>query len=135
MPGRIREDCWDLKVIFEWWQSIYGGGGDEVTGANSPALERLRSEKATIEKMKRLQMEQRLIDREAVHETLGVLASMVRAVGERLERESGIESREMIDEMLDEFLQYVSSTFGLDDPVIEPVIAPVRDNRQVSADP
>lgn len=83
---------------------------DEL-GRGSPALERFREEQAAKARLERERLEGRLMAREVAHERLTYLATLLRACGERLERQCGATARELLDQTLVEFQREVARAF------------------------
>jgi len=73
-----------------------------LQGGGSPALERYREEKAALARLDRLERERTLVPRDEIREGLGLLASMLRGVGETLQRQFGPVAGEILNEVLDE---------------------------------
>lgn len=82
-----------------------GSDGDDplLAGVNSPALERYREERAKLARLDRLEREGSLVERAALQELLAPLAAMLRAAGENLERQFGIEAAQLLNDVLDDF--------------------------------
>ncbi|QDU28855.1 hypothetical protein ETAA8_39600 [Anatilimnocola aggregata] len=82
------------------------------SGANSPALERYREERATLAKLERQEREGTLLPRDEARDGLGRIATRLRAAGELLERQFGPEAREILDEALSDADREIEQVFG-----------------------
>lgn len=73
-----------------------------LIGHDGPALERLREEKFRLAQLDRRERESQLLPRDAVHERLALVASILRRAGETLARRCGPEAHQILNEALDE---------------------------------
>ncbi len=83
-----------------------------LQGSGSPALERYREERALIAKLDRLEREGNLIPRDQVRQTLGRIASILRAAGDTLQRQFGEPAIEILYEALDDADREILRVFG-----------------------
>jgi hypothetical protein len=96
----------------------------DLAGAPSPALERYREERALLARMDRLERENVLIPRDKVHSGLARLVTILRGLGDRLERDHGPAARKALNEALDAFKAEVESDAALSGG--DPLAAPAR---------
>jgi hypothetical protein len=80
--------------------------------AASPALERYREERAAMARLDRLERERQLLPRADVRQGLGRLATMLRGMGDTLQREFGLAARELLEETLDDVQHEIERLFG-----------------------
>src|SRR5512138_657899 len=83
-PGRY---C--PSEIVEWgrdnkWAVDYGD--PELSGGDSPALERYRDEKAKLARLDRLERERELVKVDDIHDALSAVSNLLRGCGEQLRR-------------------------------------------------
>jgi hypothetical protein len=78
----------------------------------SPALERYREERARIAKFQRQQMERDLLPRDAVHQNLARIASLLRGAGEQLQRDCGPEAATILEDALEAATREIEMMFG-----------------------
>jgi hypothetical protein len=81
-----------------------------LAGADSPALERYREERAKIARLDRLEREGSLVNREYVLRGLQRCASHIRGAGERLQAAFGPEALEILEEALEEFHREITAS-------------------------
>lgn len=119
MPGEPRH--YDLAAIIQWRERYWKERLEAVTSdepmlagdvSNSPALERYREEKAQLAKLDRLERTRELLDRQLVVEALYRLGSLLRRVGDQLQRKYGPGAHDQIERALDEFERIVSEEFS-----------------------
>ena len=99
----------------------------DMQGSGSPALERYREERAAMARLDRLAREGELLPRDEVREALGRIASIIRSVGDMLQRQHGNAALEILTEALDDAQRELDRCFGpqedvpdVDDPVPGP---------------
>jgi hypothetical protein len=83
-----------------------------LVGANSPALERYREERAALARLDRLQREGGLLPRDQVRDALGRIAGMIRAAGDSLARQFGNPALELLVEAMDDAEMEIEKIFG-----------------------
>ncbi len=81
---------------------------------NSPWLEKLREETARLKRLDRLERERVLLSRDQVHEGLARLASVLRNLGENLQRHHGSSAADLLEEALEDYEREVKTHFGED---------------------
>jgi|GEM_PF-2091175 hypothetical protein len=79
---------------------------------SSPALEAYRVERAAMAKLERLEREQALLPRDAVHDALARVANILRGAGETLQRSYGPEAQAALDEALDDAENEIDALCG-----------------------
>lgn len=84
---------------------------DPLYGPETPSLELLRHENYLLARLTRRTREGQLVPRGQVRDELGRLASLLRRLGEQLQRRCGDEARTLLDETLDEFNRGVERAF------------------------
>lgn len=84
-------------------------GDLENAGDDSPMLERLRKEKWRLARLDRRERENQLLPRAKVHETLAILAELIRGVGDKLQKNHGAEAARALNETMDSFATHVES--------------------------
>jgi phage terminase Nu1 subunit (DNA packaging protein) len=86
---------------------------DETTaGPNSPALERLRDEKAKIARMERMELQRQLLPRQIVRRSLQVIASQINSLGEDMQRQFGIEALRAVTKTVDAIQRQLEDLIG-----------------------
>lgn len=93
-----RENKWQTDV-----------GDPELSGGDSPALERYRDEKAKLARLDRLQREGELVRAADIEEMLNSFSSLIRSTGEQLRRQFGNDALQILDEALDECDRLIDS--------------------------
>jgi hypothetical protein len=83
-----------------------------LAGGDSPALERYRDERAKLAKLDRLEREQELLPRDKTHAGLIQIASILRTMGEQLQKKFGPEAQEMVDNALENAARTIEELFG-----------------------
>lgn len=84
-------------------------GDLENAADESPMLERLRKEKWRLARLDRRERENQLLPRAKVHETLAILAELIRGVGDKLQKNHGAEAARALNETMDSFATHVDS--------------------------
>jgi len=103
------------------WLLLKSDSDEAITaGKDSPALERLRDEKARIAKLDRLLKEGALLPRAEVHGLLTRLGGILKGTGERLQRDHGAAALEILNEGLADFEHEMAAKFGEQAPAVEP---------------
>lgn len=74
----------------------------ELSGGDSPALERYRDEKAKLARLDRLEREGVLVRADSIHDHLMSIAALIRSAGEQLRRQFGNDALAILSESLDE---------------------------------
>ncbi|MCK4340259.1 MAG: hypothetical protein KAY37_00875 [Phycisphaerae bacterium] len=92
-----------ISPYYSKWLGARPDGDPLLNGPVTPMLELCREEIWRINKLKREEMESRLIPRDQVHEQLARLARLLRSAGEALEREHGPAAREILSETLEDW--------------------------------
>jgi hypothetical protein len=82
--------------------------GDEST----PALERYRDEKAKMARLDRLEREGKLLRRDDVHESFGLISTILRRVGISLLEQFGAGAAKIIDDALENSQREIDRRFG-----------------------
>ena len=82
-----------------------------LKGEASPALEEYRKEKMKLARLDRMERENTLVDRQLIHEFLGMLATRIRALGDQLQKNGHLEAFELLQECLDDFESHVTMFF------------------------
>ena len=106
MPGSDRN--YPVDAICAWHHSYMHKRIDDacsdpmLAGDGSPALERCREEKAKIAKLQREQMELDLLPRDDLLSAFLAGAAVLRAAGERLQRECGEDASRILSEAIDD---------------------------------
>lgn len=88
--------------------------GDDFTGSDSPNLERMRKARADIWELELDAKRGNFLPRDDVHQLLGELASVLRGAGERLQKQCGLDARDIMEEGLQEFLRRMEERLGDD---------------------
>ena len=87
-------------------------GDDELLlGPGTPWLEELRKETAKIKKMDRLERERTLLPRDEIHEALGLMAAILRNLGETLQRLHGPAAQQLLNDALDDYQREIDTLF------------------------
>lgn len=84
------------------WHALRAPSGEsdpEMIGPDSPALERFREERWRITKLERQTMEGTLLRRDVVRDVLGLVASQLRRLGERLQQ-SAVDPISMLEDTI-----------------------------------
>lgn len=97
------------------------------TGA-SEALEKWRHEKYLIARIERQRLEQQLLPRDAIHEGLTQIASILRRCGETLGRSYGLDAQTLFEEALDDCQRVVEGLL-----TAMPAAAPPADDPPVDS--
>jgi phage terminase Nu1 subunit (DNA packaging protein) len=106
MPGRPRE--YPIAEIVTWlreagpWRPADGCDPLLVGGERSDALERYRDERAKLARLDRLERERQLIPRDEIHGLLAEVAGLLRAAGDRLQKQFGRDAQDVLDNALDD---------------------------------
>jgi len=90
-------------------------GEDPMSGEISPALERWREEKYLLARLERLERENKLLPRDLVHDGLALMATILRRLGENMQKHHGSDAHQLVDEALDDWERQVSALFPADD--------------------
>ena len=80
--------------------------------AASPALERYREERAALARLDRLERERQLLPRDDVRQGLARVATMLRGMGDALQRQFGVAAVELLEETLDDAQHEIERLFG-----------------------
>lgn len=83
-----------------------------AAGSNSPALERWRTARAAHAELDLGARRRQLLDREAVHTTLGQMAGILRSMGESLQKQFGDDALRLLNEALNEFDELTQKWFA-----------------------
>ena len=111
-------DSIDLSGVLKWFHSFLAehgrklfatSGEDPMSGETSPALELWREEKYKLARISRLEKEGDLIPRELLHETLSILAGILRKGGESIRKHFGEEALELFTEILNNVEREINS--------------------------
>ena len=84
---------------------------DMMDGPESPALERFREERAAMVKIQRQELEKTLLRREDCREVFGVVAAILRQVGDRLQKEHGPAAADILIEALEDCQEKIEAAF------------------------
>lgn len=103
-----------LHDFFEQNKYRLAGEDSDEFGPVTPALERLREEKAAIARIQRLQMEKQLVDRIEMRTCLGQIAGRIRQFGEQLQQAYGADALEWLNDVLDDCQRTVMGTLGME---------------------
>lgn len=119
-PGADADGKYHLWKIIEWYVEyktprIEDAAELEMTGGDSPALERYRDEKAKLAKLDRLEREGVLVRKDALHDLLMSMAGLIRGAGDQLRRQFGNEALGILIEALDEMERLIGELNGDDD--------------------
>jgi hypothetical protein len=94
---------WLHNFLAKHGRRIFDAGDDPLLcGADSPALERYRGEKAILAKLDRQEKQRRLLPREVIHEALMRTAAILRKTGELLQKNHGPEAARLLSEALED---------------------------------
>lgn len=97
MPGDQRR--WNLSAIARW--RIAGVRRPEKPDTKA-ALEDYRSERARVERLRRMELEGTLVRAEVLHALLMQVSASLRKLGEQMQREFGAEAHRLLNEGLEE---------------------------------
>jgi hypothetical protein len=100
MPGAKGE--WSLPDITAWRMEKLRRGEAAWTTGDSPALEEYRRERAKLARLERLERERQLVRREVIHQHLTRFASIIRQLGEQLQKAYGADAGEMLMDAMDD---------------------------------
>ena len=111
---RSADGTYDARAIFRWVaeSSIPDPDPMMATGDNSPALERYRAARASLEELKLAERQNHLIDREKMREVHTIVAARYRQFGDFLQREFGREAHDALCEMQDDVARHVDAFLG-----------------------
>lgn len=107
---RNADGTYDATAFIAWREAAIRKGM-EYDRQSSPASERHREEQALMTRTKRLQLEGRLVDRDAMHEWFSRLATRLRSLGDALQRSFGREAETMFNSTLDMIEREVRAEF------------------------
>ncbi len=116
----ISQPTVDLAAVIRWLHDFLADnrqklqatdGEDPMSGESTPALERWREEKWRLARLERQRVEQSQLPRDEIHELLGRVAGILRAMGDRLQRRFGPEAYNMLTEALDDADRHVATYF------------------------
>lgn len=95
-----------------WGAAADGDSNGEMAGPVTAALEKFREERFLLARMERQEKSRQLVPRDALRLALARLAELQRRHGEALQRAQQSEALEMFEEHLDEFRDWITSSFG-----------------------
>jgi len=117
-PAQEKDGTWCVFAVGLWRGSRDSApvDGDELLGSggggDSPALERYRTARARIAEIDAEIREGQAVDRDVLHETFSLMASVIRDAGATLRRQFGNDAGDILDvaidsavEKMDEFLK------------------------------
>jgi len=116
----LRGKTVDLSAVLTWFHDSISKKPDtkDITddpmlqGDVSPGLERYRNAQADLKEMERDERKGILVRREAMHEHMTRLAQILKSAGETLRKDFGDKAKDVLEESLDEFREYVRSNLG-----------------------
>jgi phage terminase Nu1 subunit (DNA packaging protein) len=97
------KNFYNLREIITWREGDKFGDGTPLAGEKSPAIEKLRSEQALMARMRRLKMEEHLVERSVVHNLMTSISSVLRSTGESLGKIYGADAQKMMNEAIESF--------------------------------
>ena len=100
MPGHRAN--WDLQAITAWRLERLQHSEPSWPEGGSPAMEDYRQERARMAKLERLERENVLVRRVVIHTHLTRFASIIRKLGEQLQKAYGEDAGEMLSEAIDD---------------------------------
>lgn len=87
---------------------------DDFSESDSPNLERMRAARASIWELELEVKRGSFLPVDDVHQLLGELSAILKAVGERLQKQCGIEARDIMEEGLQEFARRIEDRLSDD---------------------